>query len=73
MRVLARTLERKMENRHFKDYYKISPLSIMSTTSDLPEGFHFGDLRGTGTPTLAFCRKVMALIDEVAQKLLQPF
>lgn len=45
------------------------PLSIMRTTDDLPGGFHFGILTGTGTPALAFCREVMVLIDRVATEL----
>jgi len=61
-----------------KELYKLrkgnthhSPLSIMKTSSDLPEGFHFGYLTGKGTPALAFCREAMALIIDVEHKLQQ--
>lgn len=59
-----------------KELYKLrrgnthhSPLFIMKTSSDLPEGFHFGYMTGKGIPALAFCREAMALINDVAYKL----
>lgn len=53
---------RKRNTHHF-------PMSIMSTAAELPETFQFGYIRGQGTPALAFCRKVMALIHKVHQEL----
>lgn len=45
------------------------PLSIMATGSNLPEEYHFGKLRGHGTPALAFCRTAMSLIEQVNKEL----
>ena len=49
------------------------PLSIMATSSTLPEGFHFGSLKGKGTPALPFCREAMALIEEAERELQKHF
>jgi len=53
---------RRANTHHF-------PLSIMATGSSLPEDFNFGDMKGEGTPALAFCRKAMSLIRQVQSEL----
>ena len=53
---------RKRNTHHF-------PMSIMSAASELPEAFQFGNIRGQGTPALAFCRTAMALMHQVHQEL----
>lgn len=45
------------------------PLSIMSTGTQLPEDFHFGNMRDEGVPALAFCREAMTLIYKVQHEL----
>jgi hypothetical protein len=45
------------------------PLAIMSTGPQLPEDFHFGSMRGQGTPALAFCREALVLIHQVQREL----
>ena len=47
------------------------PLSITTTSQELPEGFQFGNLSGKGVPALAFCREAMLLIQEVERELQQ--
>ena len=49
---------RKKSTHHF-------PLSIMATNSTLPEGFHFGSMRGQGTPVMPLCREALTLIRAV--------
>ncbi len=46
------------------------PLSIMAATQNLPEAFEIGNMRGKGTPALAFCRQVMELMRQVDRELL---
>lgn len=41
------------------------PLSIMVTGASLPEDFHFGHMRGEGTPVMPFCREVLQLIQSI--------
>jgi hypothetical protein len=45
------------------------PLAIMQAGNSLPEDFEFGHTPGKGVPALAFCRKVMAIIDEIERRL----
>jgi len=53
---------RKRNTHHF-------PMSIMTTSPEIPEDFQFGRIRGQGKPALAFCRTAMALIRQVHQEL----
>lgn len=53
---------RRLNTHHF-------PLAIMAAGPDLPEDFEFGNMRGEGTPALAFCREVMALVLQVRREL----
>jgi hypothetical protein len=53
---------RKANTHHF-------PLSIMAAGPLLPEGFHFGNMTGKGTPALDFCRSALALILAVQKEL----
>jgi len=46
-----------------------SPLTVMATNTDLPEGFHFGYVAGEGVPALRFCRTVMELVEQVSHEL----
>lgn len=45
------------------------PLAIMATGSSLPEDFQFGNMKGEGTPALAFCQEAMSLIRQVQSEL----
>lgn len=45
------------------------PLAIMAAGASLPEDFQFGNMKGDGTPALAFCREAMSLIRQVQSKL----
>ena len=49
---------RKKNTHHY-------PLSIMAVGSSLPEDFHFGNMRGEGTPVLPLCREVIQLVRAV--------
>ena len=60
--VTAKLYEFRKRNTH---HY---PLSIMASGNSLPENFQFGYIPGKGTPALAFCHEVMALIRQVNQK-----
>lgn len=40
-------------------------LSIMATGSSLPEDFHFGSMRGAGTPVMPLCREAIELIRQI--------
>jgi len=42
-----------------------SSLSIMKTGPDLPQDFHFGEMRGDGIPVIPVCREALTLIREV--------
>jgi hypothetical protein len=53
---------RKANTHHF-------PLSIMVAGPVLPEGFHFGNMTGKGTPALDFCRSTLALILAIQKEL----
>jgi hypothetical protein len=53
---------RRANTHHF-------PMSIMAAGPALPEDFHFGNMRGEGTPALAFCREAIALIRQVQREL----
>lgn len=46
-----------------------TPLSIMKTQGEAPEGFQFGHLAGSGTPALPFCKEVMELLEDVHNRL----
>ncbi len=45
------------------------PLSIMKVGESVPEDFHFGYLKGEGTPALEFCREVMGIIFELNKEI----
>lgn len=40
-------------------------LSIMAVGPSLPEDFHFGSMRGEGTPVLPLCRNALMLIQSI--------
>jgi len=43
------------------------PLSIMATGPNLPEDFHFGNMRGEGEPVLDLCRRALAIVKKAAE------
>jgi hypothetical protein len=45
------------------------PLSIMAAGPNLPEDFHFGDLRGRGEPILPLCRQALVVVKQVEEEL----
>ncbi|PKD41057.1 hypothetical protein CWO84_07325 [Methylomonas sp. Kb3] len=49
------------------------PLSIMSSSQELPEGFQFVIQSNNVVPALTFCRETMMLIQEVDRELQQHF
>lgn len=49
---------RKKNTHHF-------PLSIMAAGPQLPDDFHFGNMRNEGVPVIPLCRDSMALIRTV--------
>lgn len=40
-------------------------LSIMATGPTLPDDYHFGSMRGEGTPVMPLCREVVELVRKV--------
>lgn len=46
------------------------PLSIMATGANLPEDFHFGNMRGEGEPVLPLCRAALDIVRNLQQDLL---
>lgn len=54
---------RKAAAHHF-------PLSIMEAGPNLPDDFHFGNMRGEGEPVLELCRQALVVVKDVDQELL---
>jgi len=54
---------RRKRNTHY------SPLHILKSGINLPTDFQMGYLIGKGVPAVEFCRQVITLIDDVADKL----
>lgn len=57
--ITTKLYEFRKQNTHYFS------LSVMDVGSKLPDDFHFGNMRGEGTPVMPFCREVLALIQEV--------
>lgn len=53
---------RKKSTHHFA-------LTVMATGPTLPDDFHFGSMRGEGTPVLPICRETMGLIRTVHEEI----
>jgi hypothetical protein len=45
------------------------PLSIMVAGPNLPEDYHFGNMRGQGEPILGLCRDALAVVRKVDEEL----
>jgi hypothetical protein len=46
------------------------PLAIMAAGPNLPEDYHFGNMRGEGEPVLALCREAFEVVRSVERDLL---
>jgi len=53
---------------HRKNNTHYFPMSIMET-GPLPDGFHFGSIRGKGVPIIGLCDDIMDLIVQVQKEL----